>query len=170
VDASAKVAYALDVQYSLVMIAAMTQFVGSTALPDRVPDACLEAYFTHYRVLVEFFVRPAQQRDIHATDWLSNWVADEVHGVNADDHQRLDRLWVVASQAVSHFSRARTLGPGEEPWDTSRVGLEGDAQRLIRVADAFCTWLTNTFDPSAPDDGTKRLLEAPKLARTRLKA
>ena len=101
--------------------------------------ACLEAWFVHMRLLIEYFGLKrglTNPKDFTAKDLSWNPVPDE----------ELADLWDLASQHVVHFSRVRTSSRLSEiePFDTSRHNLERLARKIFTVAEDFVTTLERT--------------------------
>jgi hypothetical protein len=98
--------------------------------------ACLEDFFVHARLLLEFLlVCPANSdKDFSARDF--GW-----HGHQDAEVERLKVVWVIASRQLVHFSRERVPESvyDLEVVDTSAAGLQTIAGDILALFDIFVT-------------------------------
>ena len=143
---------------SLQMIALLPE-EKEKARTSVVEVACLEAWFVHMRLLIEYFGLkngPASAKDFSATDMAWKPTPD----------RELAELWQVASQHVVHFSLVRTptLVKDVDPFDTSRQNLERLASTGSGRPDTgTAVRCSSAFGHVARCLGTKRLVSVPVL-------
>lgn len=127
------------------MACALVPFTDDPSLDLYVRLACLEAYHSHMRTLIEFFVKGRGGRDIHRHDFLPGW--DPPTGA---DTARLLQMWTHTSENVSHLSWRRIPAPGEEALITNvaPVNLALLANLVLSLAEDFTQCLEANEHPS----------------------
>jgi hypothetical protein len=96
-------------------------------MPGIVQIACLEDWFTNYRLLIEFLVIGPPANCASAKDLVADW------SPQAEGEHALRRDYGVASESVSHIGKARPAEPGE----VDPEGLRSKATRLFTVLETF---------------------------------
>ena len=120
--------------HALYMVAALLPYTHDYSLPPVVRIACLEDWFTNYRILIEFVVLPAPKKSAkrsHARDLLGDWSATAANGANAAEVQAIARDHGLASNVVSHIGVYDPKGPVE---DLGPEELRQKARSIISVA------------------------------------
>ena len=128
---------ASHVSYSLQMLCELPQYTATDTYPAVVQNACLESYFVHLRLAVEFFWHDKEKRgrDIHATDFVSDWQAD---------NDRMHELWEFASQNVVHLSMQRIPSRNESVQNVAPRVLSLHAATVIGISKEFRDQLVAT--------------------------
>lgn len=114
------------------------------ATTPTIEIACLEAWFVHMRLLIEFFgLKPGG-------DSIKDFSAKSAFWKPERDQELCD-LWVTASQHVVHFSLARTPDLIEDiaAFDVSTENLERLARKVLGVASMFVKALEYLGDATA---------------------
>jgi hypothetical protein len=126
-----------QVGYSLLRVGQLPR-ERELATSDAVATSCLEAWLVHVRLLAEFLlVKPANPgKDFSAKDF--GW-----DGQTTYETAGIERMWLVASRFVVHFSRDRTPVDVFDvaPLDVSYHGLVTVARSVLALAQDFVTFL-----------------------------
>lgn len=128
---------------SFMMVAALPRARNQAETPT-VQIACLEAWFIHMRLLIEYFgLKPGGESTKDFSARAALWTPEP--------DQELNELWVTASQHVVHFSAARSpdLIQDIEPFDVSTENLERLARNVLTVANTFVQALEDHGDVTA---------------------
>lgn len=129
---------------SFAMVAGLPRARKEAETPT-VQIACLEAWFVHMRLLIEYLgLKPGGESTKDFSARAALWTPEP--------DQELSDLWVTASQHVVHFSVARTpdLIKDIEPFDVSAENLERLARNVLMVASTFVQALEDHEDVTAP--------------------
>lgn len=88
--------------HSLTMIAELISASNDRAFPPAVRTACLEAWFTNYRLLIEFLVIGVSRNCANAQDLAPGWPSGTSTGI-----QRLKEDYGWASEHIVHIGELK---------------------------------------------------------------
>jgi hypothetical protein len=137
-------AEATQVGHALIMVAELPAHTENTTYPDIVRIACIDAYFTNVRLLIEFFVQPHKKKRIHRYDYLHGWdPADPIA-------TKLRTEWYgFVSQNTSHLAKARIPTTNSPVINIAGRRLTHLAGDVLTVAEEFAEALANAASPWA---------------------
>jgi len=128
-------------RHALMMVAALIPHTDAHDLPEPVRIACLEDWFTNYRMLVEFLILGAPKNCARAQDLLPGWKPETTRVV-----QRLRADYGFASEHVSHIGLPK---PTELAQNVAPSILQIKAVFLLDVVDEFVQALLDAEHPLA---------------------
>lgn len=137
-------AEATQVGHAMNMVAELPRLTDDRSLPVAARVACLESYFMNLRVLVDFYARRRDDRDIHRHDFLPAWDPAASSTV-----ERLKREWDFASKQVAHLSKSRIVEDGDLVVNLAPQRLELMTALLFDIAEEFCSALEEDGHPLA---------------------
>ena len=105
------------VGHAVWLVGGLIPFTCDPTLPHIVEIACLEDWFTNYRLLIEFLIIGGRSNCASATDLVADW------SPQTENEAALRRDYGIASESVSHVGRARPSEDGEI--DLNRPGNPG---------------------------------------------
>ena len=127
--------------HALMMLCELIPFTTDDALPTVAQIACLEDWFTNYRLLIEFLVLKPAKNCASARSFVPGWKPVKHANLEA---LRKDYGW--ASEDVSHIGHLSKVDRGPTDPDT----LRAKARSLLVVAAEFSSALKVTeseFEP-----------------------
>lgn len=89
-------------RHALLMVTDLIPHTDSPGLPETVRVACLEDWFTNYRMLIEFLLLPESSNRASAPDLVPNWAP-----ANTAAGRKMRADYGFASEHVSHISGTR---------------------------------------------------------------
>lgn len=110
------------------MLVDLIPFTSNPELPRVVEIACLEDWFTNYRLLIEFLLLTPPSNCASAQTFVPSWAVTP-----SDDLTLLRADYGWASEDVSHIGHLNSADRG--PIDLPTLQLK--AQRLLRVVEDF---------------------------------
>lgn len=121
--------------HALMMVSQLIPFTDAADLPKPVRIACLEDWFTNYRMLIEFLVVGVPKKCASAQDLLPGWKPQ-----TSQELKRLRADYGFASEHVSHIGwpKATALEQNIAP-----PILQIKATFLLDVVDEFVVALQN---------------------------
>ncbi len=137
------------------MLVELIPYTDDERLPPAVRIACLEDWFTNYRLLIEFLVLKPPKNCAGATSFVTDWKVETSRSV-----QRLRADYGFASEHVTHIGH---LKPGAPVQNLAPQLLAIHAVYVLEVAEEF-------VDAMAADDNPYHSLihTAVTAARQRL--
>ena len=121
--------------HALLMVSQLIPFTDAADLPEPVRIACLEDWFTNYRMLIEFLVIGVPKNCASAQDLLPGWKPR-----TSRDLKRLRADYGFASEHVSHIGWPK---PTALEQNVAPSILQIKAMFLLDVVDEFVVALQN---------------------------
>jgi hypothetical protein len=115
--------------HAAAMMCDLIPYTNDDSLPTAISIACLEDWFTNYRLIIEFLVMKPPANCAGAKDFVPSWKA------RPEVKDRLARDYGWASEDVSHIGRPRTPAPQRGAYDPP--ALRAKAERLLTDLDDF---------------------------------
>lgn len=115
--------------HALMMVSTLIPHTADNDLPEHVRIACLEDWFTNYRLLIEFLAVGAPKNCATAQDFVPGWRAEtsiQLRGLRED--------YGFASEHVVHIGWPKPAAPQQNLWPPI---LEIKASLLLDVVDQF---------------------------------
>jgi hypothetical protein len=125
--------------HSLTMITELISASDDQALPPAVRMTCVEAWFLHYRLLIEFLVIGTSKNCAEAQDLATGWDPE-----TTKDIQRLRQDYGWASEHIVHIGG---LKPNTFAQNVDASTLRLKAASLLDVVDDFVTSLEAQGSP-----------------------
>jgi hypothetical protein len=118
--------------FAVQMVSALPGLIAAGDLHPFAQTACLESFFMNVRLMADFLVRTADQRDFGALTLVPDWVPTPTDAAN----RLRTRWWPLASQLVAHFSMERIQSNPSEP--VNYVGSTEDLEAMR--SDVLSVW------------------------------
>jgi hypothetical protein len=137
-----------QVAHSLNMIAELPAYVDDRAIPAALRAAAIDAFFIHMRLLIEFLIKPDDDRAICRRDYVKGFSLEQ--GLRT----RLSADYDFASRHVAHLNYERVPAedsPIFEPVDGDSLGRHADD--VFAAMSAFAQHLSATGSEYAGDFG-----------------
>jgi hypothetical protein len=130
------------------MVAELPRYIGDMSIPTGAQVACLEAFFSNLKLLIEFAALPRSRKrgdNIHAQDFLPKWKAE------SPDWVPVKHMYGDINAHVSHLGRQRV--PMQIPAEFYRVvgrrELEDQARMMFDAMKGFVRALQDDGSPYA---------------------
>jgi hypothetical protein len=131
--------------YAVMALCRMARLVGDPEVPSIQQMACIQAYVSNMRALVEFLLRRHDPRHIHRYCYLPGW-----DPTPSDATRELDSyVWDTATETVAHLSWDRIPRASKAVVDDSATNLLRLAGLMLDVLSEFADELEAQDHPNA---------------------
>jgi hypothetical protein len=115
--------------HAVTMLCELIPYTNDVSLPAVISIACLEDWFTNYRLVIEFLVLKPPANCASAQDFVPGWKA------RPEVKARLARDYGWASEDVSHIGRPQKSAPERGAYDPP--ALRAKAEQLLSDLEEF---------------------------------